>query len=100
MVGAFEAGMDGQVPGIAGVGQTKEHAQLVRSFGVDQLIIAVNKMDAVGYSKQRYDFIKAQLGVFLRSCGFRDSSVTWVPLSAMENQNLIVSATDARLTSW
>ncbi|KAJ4774088.1 Elongation factor 1-alpha [Rhynchospora pubera] len=98
--GSFEAGMDGQVPGIAGVGQTKEHAQLVRSFGVDQLIVAVNKMDAVGYSKQRYDFIKAQLGVFLRSCGFRDSSVSWVPLSAIENQNLIEPATDACLTSW
>ncbi|XP_078168009.1 uncharacterized protein LOC144562663 [Carex rostrata] len=99
-IGSFEAGMDGQVPGVAGVGQTKEHAQLVRSFGVDQLIIAINKMDVVGYSKQRYDFIKAQLGVFLRSCGFRDSSVAWVPLSAMENENLIVPATDARLTSW
>lgn len=93
--GSFEAGMDGY-----GVGQTKEHAQLIRSFGVEQIIIAVNKMDAVDFSKERFDFIKLQLGTFLRSCGFRDSSVTWIPLSAMGNQNLVTSPDDDRLTSW
>ncbi|KAJ3682241.1 hypothetical protein LUZ60_014814 [Juncus effusus] len=98
--GSFEAGMEGQVPGVVGVGQTKEHAQLVKAFGVDQLIVAVNKMDSVNYSKERYDEIKTALGAFLRSCNFKDSSVTWVPLSAMENQNLVGPASDSRLTSW
>ncbi|ONK58665.1 uncharacterized protein A4U43_C09F15410 [Asparagus officinalis] len=93
--GSFEAGMDG-----IGIGQTKEHAQLIRSFGVEQLIVAVNKMDTVEFSKERFDFIKLQLGSFLRSCGFKESSVTWVPLSAMENQNLVSSASDKRLISW
>ncbi|KAK1419992.1 hypothetical protein QVD17_29482 [Tagetes erecta] len=92
-LGAFEAGIDS-----AG-GQTREHAQLIRSFGVDQLIVAVNKMDAAQYSKDRFDTIKLQLGTFLRSCNFRDSSVLWVPLSAMENQNLVGPASDARF-SW
>ncbi|XP_062226600.1 uncharacterized protein LOC133924882 isoform X2 [Phragmites australis] len=96
--GSFEAGMDGE--GGKSVGQTKEHAQLVRSFGVEQLVVAVNKMDAVGYSKERFDFIKLQLGSFLRSCNFRDSAITWIPLSAVENQNLIKRPSDARLTSW
>ncbi|KAI3816778.1 hypothetical protein L1987_16482 [Smallanthus sonchifolius] len=92
-LGAFEAGIDS-----AG-GQTREHAQLIRSFGVDQVIVAVNKMDAVQYSKDRFDTIKLQLGTFLRSCNFRDSSVSWVPLSAMENQNLLGPVSDARF-SW
>ncbi|WOL06032.1 hypothetical protein Cni_G14764 [Canna indica] len=94
-IGSFEAGMDGH-----GFGQTREHAQLVRSFGVDQIIIAINKMDAVGYSKERFDFIKAQLGTFLRSCGFKDSSIIWIPLSVMENQNLVTTTSDVRLSSW
>ncbi|CAH1429919.1 unnamed protein product [Lactuca virosa] len=81
-------------------GQTREHAQLIRSFGVDQIIVSVNKMDAVQYSKERFDHIKLQLGVFLRSCNFKDSNVTWVPLSAMENQNLVAPPSDARLLSW
>ncbi|XP_056162606.1 uncharacterized protein LOC115692681 isoform X2 [Syzygium oleosum] len=93
-IGSFEAGMDGSK------GQTKEHAQLIRSFGVDQLIVAVNKMDIVEYSKDRFDLIKKQLGTFLRSSGFRDSSVLWIPLSAMENQNLVSAPSDVRLLSW
>ncbi|KAG6706276.1 hypothetical protein I3843_07G209500 [Carya illinoinensis] len=93
-VGSFEASMDGAK------GQTREHAQLIRSFGVDQIIVAVNKMDAVDYSKERFDFIKQQLGTFLRSCNFRDSSISWIPLSAMENQNLVAVPSDVFLLSW
>eukprot|EP01018_Ginkgo_biloba_P020861 Gb_36048 [translate_table: standard] len=94
--GAFEAGMDGQGIG----GQTKEHAQLIRSFGVEQLIIAVNKMDAVEYSKERFNFIKSQLGLFLRRCGFKESSLIWIPMSVIENQNLVTSTSDDRMNSW
>ncbi|XP_038971060.1 HBS1-like protein isoform X3 [Phoenix dactylifera] len=94
-VGSFEAGMGGN-----SVGQTKEHAQLIRSFGVEQIIVAVNKMDLVEFSKERFDFIKLQLGLFLCSCKFKESSVAWIPLSAMENQNLVTTASDVRLSSW
>lgn len=93
-VGSFEAGLD--VNG----GQTREHAQLIRSFGVDQVIVAVNKMDVVGYSMERFDSIKSELGIFLRSCGFKDSFLSWIPVSAMENQNLVSAASDIRLSSW
>ncbi|CAA6657939.1 unnamed protein product [Spirodela intermedia] len=79
--GNFEAGMEGG-------GQTREHAQLVRSFGVDQMIVAVNKMDC------------KRLGLFLRSCGFKESSISWVPLSAIDNQNLMAPASDPRLSRW
>ncbi|XP_039819374.1 HBS1-like protein isoform X3 [Panicum virgatum] len=94
-IGSFEAGM-----GVNGIGQTKEHSQLIRSFGVENLIVAVNKMDMVEYSKDRFNFVKSQLGIFLRSCGFKDSSITWVPLSAMANENLMTAASDSRLLSW
>ncbi|OVA18984.1 Elongation factor [Macleaya cordata] len=93
-MGSFEAGID------ANGGQTREHAQLIRSFGVDQVIVAINKMDAVGYSMERFDSIKSQLGMFLRSCGFKDSFLLWIPMSAMENQNLVAAASDVRLSSW
>ncbi|CAK7354224.1 unnamed protein product [Dovyalis caffra] len=91
--GGFEAGMDSK-------GQTREHASLIRSFGVDQIIVAVNKMDSVGYSKDRFDLIVTQLGAFLRSCGFKGSLVSWIPLSAVENQNLVAAPSDVRLSSW
>lgn len=93
-VGSFEVGMDSVG------GKTREHAQLIRSFGVDQIIVVVNKMDAVEYSKERFELIKTQVGAFLRSCGFKDSSISWIPLSAMENQNMVATASDVRLLSW
>ncbi|KAL9227206.1 hypothetical protein vseg_002928 [Gypsophila vaccaria] len=93
-LGAYETGMD------SFGGQSREHAQLIRSFGVDQVIVAINKMDAVAYSKERFDLIKQQVGSFLRNCGFKESSISWIPVSAMENQNLVASASDAHLNSW
>ncbi|XP_050366163.1 uncharacterized protein LOC126784717 [Argentina anserina] len=91
--GAFEAGMKG--------GQTKEHSQIIKSFGVKQIIVAVNKMDVVGYSKDRFDEIKDTIGTFLtRSCRFEKSSVCCVPLSAMDNQNLMSAPSDDRFLSW
>ncbi|KAL2483248.1 Translation elongation factor EF1A/initiation factor IF2gamma family protein [Forsythia ovata] len=93
-MGSFEAGLD------AIGGQTREHAQLIRSFGVDQLIVVVNKMDVVEYSQERFDMVKKKLGTFLRSCGYKDSSVSWIPVSAMENQNLVATSDDKRLLSW
>jgi len=39
----FESGFDGG-------GQTKEHALLIKSLGVIQVIVAINKMDSVAYS--------------------------------------------------
>lgn len=44
--GAFESGFNEG-------GQTREHALLVRSFGVQQLVVAVNKLDAVSTHMSR-----------------------------------------------
>lgn len=71
-------------------GQTREHAQLIRSFGADQILVAVKKMDAMEYSMERFDIKRQKLGTFLRSCGFKDSSMFWIPVSAMENKNLVL----------
>ncbi|KAH7297984.1 hypothetical protein KP509_25G022100 [Ceratopteris richardii] len=92
--GAFEAGMEGEGQG---VGQTKEHTQLVRSFGVEQLVVAVNKMDAVEYSEDRFNAIKTSLRPFLKHCGFKESGIRWIPLSAMENENLVTQPVNGQM---
>ena len=48
-IGSFESGFESG-------GQTREHALLVRSLGVTQLVIAVNKMDTVGLMNNSYYF--------------------------------------------
>ena len=83
--GEFEAGFDQG-------GQTREHALLVRSLGVSQLIVAVNKLDTVDWSKDRFYEIAEKLGKFLKTqVGFRGSDLTFVPVSGLTGANLISS---------
>ena len=73
----IDATTDGFEKGFDSDGQTKEHALLVRSLGVSQLGVAINKLDTVDWSKDRYDFIVNKLGQFLKQSGFSGQSV-WV----------------------
>ncbi len=89
--GEFEAGWGAS-------GQTRENIQLMRAFGVASLVVAVNKMDLVGWAKTRFEDIKAQMRSFLSDSGFREgSNLTFVPLSGLGGDNLLDSptATDA-----
>ncbi|CAI5504099.1 unnamed protein product [Closterium sp. Naga37s-1] len=98
--GAFEAGMGGGQGG-EDVGQSKEHAQIARSLGVEQLCVVVNKMDAAGFEQGEFERIKGVLGPFLtRQCGFREGGVRWVPLSGLQGENLDSAPTDDRLKKW
>lgn len=72
-------------------GQTREHAMLVKTAGVQRLVVVVNKMDepTVGWSKERYDEIVGKLTPFLRSAGFNPKTdVTFIPVSGFAGQNL------------
>ena len=79
--GEFEAGFE------AG-GQTREHALLVRSLGVSQLAVAVNKLDTVDWSQTRFDDIVGKLKHFLKSVGFKEVDVTYIPCSGFTGDNL------------
>lgn len=72
-------------------GQTREHAVLVKTAGVQRLIVVVNKMDesTVQWEKSRYEEIQAKLTPFLRSAGFNPKTdITYIPVSAYGGQNL------------
>uniref|UniRef100_A0A8C6Q1I8 HBS1-like protein n=1 Tax=Nothobranchius furzeri TaxID=105023 RepID=A0A8C6Q1I8_NOTFU len=91
--GEFEAGFE------AG-GQTREHALLVRSLGVTQLAVAVNKMDQVNWQQERFQEITSKLGHFLKQAGFKESDVFFVPTSGLSGENLVTRSTASQLTSW
>lgn len=82
--GEFEAGMSVE-------GQTREHAILARTMGINQLIVAINKMDATEppYSEKRYNEIKEILGKFLKGLGYDVSKIPFIPVSAWTGENLI-----------
>lgn len=68
--------------------QTKEHVFLSRTLGVTQLIIAVNKMDRVNYDQKRYEELKKELLALLKTVGYKEEHVTFLPVSAIEGENI------------
>lgn len=74
--GEFEAGFEKD-------GQTREHAQLAKSLGVQKLIVVVNKMDDCKWSKARYVEIQEGLKPFLNATGYADDDILWVPISGL-----------------
>ncbi len=68
--------------------QTKEHVFLARTLGVSQLIIAINKMDRVNYEQSSYEELKKQVTALLKMVGYKEESVTFIPVSAFEGQNI------------
>ncbi|NPA23749.1 MAG: translation elongation factor EF-1 subunit alpha [Crenarchaeota archaeon] len=79
--GEYEAGVGPQ-------GQTREHLFLVRTLGVTQLIVAVNKMDVVNYDQKRYEQIKSELSKLLKLLGYDPSKVPFIPVSAIKGDNI------------
>nr|AAO41445.1 RE29053p [Drosophila melanogaster] len=81
-------------------GQTREHAILVRSLGVNQLGVVINKLDTVGWSQDRFTEIVTKLKSFLKLAGFKDSDVSFTPCSGLTGENLTKKAQEPALTNW
>ncbi len=67
--------------------QTKEHAYLSKTFGINQLLVAINKMDAVNYSEDRYNEVKAEVEKLVKPLGFK--KVDFVPISSLQGDNVV-----------
>ncbi|KXS14373.1 hypothetical protein M427DRAFT_99579 [Gonapodya prolifera JEL478] len=80
-------------------GQTREHVLLVRSLGVTQILVCVNKLDAVEWSQDRYEQVLKVLEPFLIQAGFAKSRISFVPCSGYTGEN-VQTRTNAVLTSW
>ncbi|VDN51172.1 unnamed protein product [Dracunculus medinensis] len=76
--GEFETGFDRG-------GQTQEHAMLVKTAGVKNLVILVNKMDdpTVQWDEERFKEIQSKLTPFLRRCGFPKTEISYIPVSGL-----------------
>ncbi|GAW13989.1 hypothetical protein ANO14919_033810 [Xylariales sp. No.14919] len=88
--GAFEAGLKGQ---------TREHSLLLRSMGVSRIIVAINKLDTVGWSRERFDEISQQVSGFLSATGFQLKNVSYIPVSGLHGDNLVNKSSDPA-SSW
>jgi sulfate adenylyltransferase large subunit len=72
--------------------QTRRHTCIAALLGVDQLVVAANKMDLVSWRQEPYEAAKAQMEALARRLGIRSSAV--VPVSALHGDN-VVARSDA-----
>ena len=75
--------------------QTRRHSYLVHLLGIKNIVLAVNKMDLVGYDQATYDQIVADYTEFAASIGITD--FTAIPISGFKGDN-ITAASDN--TPW
>jgi len=86
--GEFEAG-------ISKDGQTREHALLSFTLGVRQMIVAINKMDSVKWSEDRYNEIVKETSNFIKKVGYNPKEVAFVPISGWNGDNMLEPGTNA-----
>ena len=66
--------------------QTRRHSYLVNLLGIRKVVVAVNKMDLVGWDQAIFDGIVAEYREFANLIGLTD--FTAIPMSALDGQNI------------
>ncbi len=75
--------------------QTRRHSYLVALIGIHRVVLAINKLDLVGYSQAVFDRIEEEYRAFAGSIGLTD--IVCIPLSAKKGDNVTSPSTN---TPW
>lgn len=84
-------------------GQTREHALLAKTLGVQYLIVVINKMDdpTVEWDIKRYEECVSKLKPYLKSCGYTiKTEVKFVPISGLMGHNVLNEVPEATCGWW
>ncbi|MDO8870757.1 MAG: translation elongation factor EF-1 subunit alpha [Methanobacteriaceae archaeon] len=77
--------------------QTKEHAFLARTLGINQIIIGINKMDLVNYDEEKFNTLKGEVSDLIKTVAYKPADIHFIPLSAFEGDNITVKSEN---TPW
>ena len=66
--------------------QTRQHTFLIKTLGIKQLVVAVNKLDSVDYDENHYKKTCKELKPILKSLGYKD--IDMIPISAIKGDNV------------
>ncbi|WP_116473352.1 sulfate adenylyltransferase subunit CysN [Zobellella maritima] len=67
--------------------QTRRHSYLMSLLGIRHIVVAINKMDLVGYSEKTFRTIVEEYNAFANQIGL--TKVTFIPMSAFKGDNII-----------
>jgi bifunctional enzyme CysN/CysC len=71
--------------------QTRRHSYLVWLLGIRHVAVAINKMDLVDFSQERFGEIEREYGAFAEQLGLEE--VTLIPMSALRGDNIVDAST-------
>ncbi len=69
--------------------QTNRHFFINNLLRVKDVIVAVNKMDLVDFSEDRYNEIKADFSELMAKRDYQDQKITFIPVSALKGDNVV-----------
>ncbi|GIU08632.1 sulfate adenylyltransferase subunit 1 [Shewanella sp. c952] len=75
--------------------QTRRHAFIASQLGLRHFVVAINKMDLLGFDEKVFNDIKAEFAEFAAQLG--DIDIRYVPLSALKGDNVVERSTQ---TPW
>jgi sulfate adenylyltransferase subunit 1 len=75
--------------------QTRRHSYLVSLVGIRHVVLAINKMDLIGFDADTFEAIRRDYDQFAAPLGF--ASITAIPLSALNGDNMIEASAN---TPW
>ena len=67
--------------------QTRRHSTIAKLLGIPHLVVAINKMDLVGYEQAVFERIRADYLDFAARIGIQD--IRFIPLSALNGDNIV-----------
>ena len=70
--------------------QTREHAALAFTLGVEQLTVAMNKMDLVNFDREVYERLKRETVALLAGIGYKNAAeLPYIPIAAFHGDNVV-----------
>ncbi len=73
--------------------QTKEHVWLLRTMGVGEIAVLINKMDTVDYKEDDFNKVKTDVSNVIKQAGYKPDQVNFIPISGFQGENLAKKTT-------
>ncbi|EDP98096.1 GTP-binding protein [Kordia algicida OT-1] len=72
--------------------QTSRHFYINNLLRIKDIIIAVNKMDLVDYSEEKYNAVQQEIQELISKSTYKEQNITCIPVSALQGDNVVKSS--------
>ncbi len=77
--------------------QTRRHSYIASLLGIKHLVVAINKMDLLGFAEEVFEKIKADYLAFAQQINLNTDTIYFVPISALKGDNVVNKSNN---TAW